>query len=75
MKVYAFIISALLAGIAGILLASRIGGVTSSFGRGMELRVITAVILGGASLPGGTGKIPGALLGSLFMGLWQILWL
>ena len=69
MKVWAFIISALLAGIAGILLASLIGGVTSSFGRGMELRVITAVILGGASLQGGTGKIPGALLGSLFMGL------
>lgn len=69
MKVYAFVISATLAGIAGILLASRIGAVTSSFGRGMELRVITAVILGGASLQGGTGKIPGALLGSLFMGL------
>ena len=69
MVLYAFMLSALLAGIAGILLASRIGAVTSSFGRGMELRVITAVILGGASLTGGTGKIPGALLGSLFMGL------
>ncbi len=69
MKVYAFIVSAFLAGTAGILLASRIGAVTSSFGRGMELRVITAVILGGASLQGGTGKIPGAMLGSLFMGL------
>lgn len=69
MKMYAFLTSALLAGVAGILLASRIGGVTSSFGRGLELRVITAVILGGASLSGGTGKIPGALLGSVFMGL------
>jgi len=69
MLLYAFMFSALLAAIAGILLASRIGAVTSSFGRGMELRVITAVILGGASLTGGTGKIPGALLGSLFMGL------
>jgi ribose transport system permease protein len=35
----------------------------------MELRVITAVILGGASLTGGVGKIPGALLGALFMGI------
>jgi ribose transport system permease protein len=69
MKLYAFLISAFLAGIAGILLASRIGAVTGSFGRGMELRVITAVILGGASLNGGIGKIPGALLGALFMGL------
>jgi ribose transport system permease protein len=38
-------------------------------GRGLELRVITAVILGGATLTGGYGKIPGALLGALFMGL------
>jgi len=69
MKVYAFILTGLLAGIAGILLTSRIGAAMSSFGKGMELRVITAVILGGASLSGGTGKIPGAFLGSLFMGL------
>jgi ribose transport system permease protein len=38
-------------------------------GRGLELRVITAAILGGASLSGGAGKIPGALLGALFMGI------
>jgi len=65
----AFIISAILAGIAGILLASRLGAAMSTLGRGMELRVITAVILGGASLTGGVGKIPGALLGALFMGI------
>lgn len=65
----AFIISAVLAGIAGILLASRLGAAMSTLGRGMELRVITAVILGGASLSGGVGRIPGALLGALFMGI------
>ncbi len=69
MKQFAFILSATLAGIAGILLASRLGAAMSTLGRGMELRVITAVILGGASLTGGVGKIPGALLGALFMGL------
>jgi ribose transport system permease protein len=69
MKLFAFILSATLAGIAGILLASRLGAAMSTLGRGMELRVITAVILGGASLTGGVGKIPGALLGALFMGL------
>jgi ribose transport system permease protein len=69
MKLFAFMLTALLAGMAGILLTSRIGAATSSSGTGMELRVITAVILGGASLNGGTGKIPGAFLGSLFMGL------
>lgn len=69
MKVYAFILSAFLASIAGILLTSRIGAAISTMGKGMELRVITAVILGGASLLGGQGRIFGALLGTIFMGL------
>lgn len=69
MKLYGFILSATLAGIAGILLSSRLGAAMSTLGRGMELRVITAVILGGASLSGGIGKIPGALLGAMFMGI------
>ncbi len=69
MKIWAFIISAILAGVAGILLSSRLGAALSTSGRGMELRVITAVILGGASLSGGYGKIWGAFLGALFMAL------
>ena len=69
MKMVAFIISALLAGFSGILLSSRLGAALPTMGRGLELRVITAVILGGATLTGGYGKIPGALLGALFMGL------
>lgn len=69
MKMIAFIISAMLAGVAGILLSSRLGAALPTMGRGLELRVITAVILGGATLTGGYGKIPGALLGALFMGL------
>ncbi|MCU0354008.1 MAG: substrate-binding domain-containing protein [Cytophagales bacterium] len=69
MKLYGFVLSAFLAGVAGILLASRIGAAISSMGKGMELRVITAVILGGASLAGGQGRIVGALLGTVFMGL------
>ncbi len=69
MKVWAFVISATLAGIAGILLSSRLGAALSTSGRGLELRVITAVILGGASLAGGYGKIWGAFLGALFMAL------
>jgi ribose transport system permease protein len=68
-KMIGFILSAALAGVAGILLSSRLGAALPTMGRGLELRVITAVILGGASLSGGYGKIPGALLGALFMGL------
>ncbi len=69
MKIWGFVISASLAGIAGILLSSRLGAALSTSGAGLELRVITAVILGGASLSGGYGKIWGAFLGVLFMAL------
>ena len=69
MKMVAFVISAGLAGVAGILLSSRLGAALATSGRGLELRVITAVILGGASLSGGYGKIWGAFLGALLMAL------
>lgn len=69
MKIWAFVISAGLAGLAGILLSSRLGAALSTSGRGLELRVITAVILGGASLSGGQGRIWGAFLGVLFMAI------
>lgn len=69
MKFFGFAIVSLLAGVAGILLSSRLGAALSTAGEGMELRVITAVILGGASLSGGEGKISGALLGAVFMGV------
>lgn len=68
-KMFGFVLSAFLAGLAGILLASRLGAAISSIGNGMELRVITAVILGGASLKGGQGKIIGALLGTVLIGM------
>lgn len=69
MKIWAFVLSAGLAGIAGILLSSRLGAALATSGRGLELRVITAVILGGASLAGGYGKIWGAFLGAFFMAI------
>jgi ribose transport system permease protein len=69
MKMIGFVLSGFLAGLAGVLLSSRLGAALPTMGRGLELRVITAVILGGASLNSGQGKIPGALLGALFMGL------
>ncbi len=69
MKVYSFVLVACLSGLAGIVLSARLGAAMPTAGQGMELRVITAVILGGASLLGGQGKIMGALLGTVFMGL------
>jgi ribose/xylose/arabinose/galactoside ABC-type transport system permease subunit len=71
MQILAFVQMALLAGLSGIVFASRIGTSVSIAGDGAELRVITAVILGGASLTGGRGTIPGALIGVVFIALIQ----
>ncbi len=66
-----FVIMGVLAGLAGALLASRLNTAVVLAGQGVELKVITAVVLGGASLSGGTGTILGAFLGVLFMAVLQ----
>ena len=66
-----FVIMGLLAGLAGALLASRLNTAVVNAGTGVELKVITAVVLGGASLSGGVGTIFGAFLGVLLMALLQ----
>ncbi|HZW03648.1 MAG TPA: ABC transporter permease [Anaerolineaceae bacterium] len=68
---FGFILMGVLAGLAGTLLASRLSNAVVLAGVGTELRAITAAILGGASLAGGVGTIPGAILGVLFMSLIQ----
>jgi ribose transport system permease protein len=69
LQISSFVLMGLLAGLAGILYASRIATATSTVGVGAELQAITAVILGGASLAGGRGTIWGAMIGVFFMGL------
>ncbi len=62
-------ISGFLAGVAGIIMASRLGCAQPSFGEGFEFRVITAALIGGISLSGGKGRLQGAAVGALFMAL------
>lgn len=69
MKVINYVIVGLLAGLAGIIMTSRMGAASVTQGTGLELRVITAVIIGGASLQGGEGTVLGAFLGSFLMTL------
>ena len=69
MQMAAFAIMGGLAGLAGVAFASRVGTSVSVAGDGEELRVITAAILGGASLNGGKGTIWGALIGVCFVAL------
>ena len=66
-KVAIYTIAGLLAGWAGVLVFARGGSGDPSGGEGMELRVIAAVVIGGASLAGGRGTVVGALLGVLIL--------
>jgi len=68
-QVVNYCIVAVLTGIAGLLITARFGAASLTVGTGTELRVITAAIIGGASLNGGEGSVFGAFLGALFMGL------
>ncbi|MEU7838850.1 MULTISPECIES: ABC transporter permease [unclassified Nonomuraea] len=63
----AFIASGGLAGLAGILLAGRVGVADPTQGQGLELTVITAAVVGGISLFGGAGTMLGAFLGAVFI--------
>lgn len=67
-KVWVYVICGVLAGIAGLLLAGRIGAGDPTSGMGYELNAIAAVVVGGTSLMGGMGTIPGTLLGALIIG-------
>ena len=51
------------AGLAGVIYTARFGAATPTFGMGMELNVIAAAVIGGASLKGGSGTVLGAVLG------------
>jgi ribose transport system permease protein len=69
LKILAYTLTGLFAGLAGVVMTSRLGAASMTAGTGLELRVITAVIIGGASLQGGEGTVFGAFLGSLLMAL------
>ncbi len=65
-----YVISAVLAAVAGILTAITYSSASYSYGTNADLRVITTVAIGGTSLThGGSGSIAGTLLGTLFMAI------
>jgi len=68
-KILNYCLVAVLAGVAGQLITARFGSSSVTVGNGVELRVLTACIIGGASLNGGEGTVFGAFLGALFMGV------
>jgi ribose transport system permease protein len=60
-----YVLSGALAGVGGVMEASRLGSGSPLYGNMYELYVITAVVVGGTSLAGGEGKIFGTLIGAL----------
>ena len=66
-KTFAFMLTGFLAGLTGVIVTSRVNAIDANAGTGAELRVIAAVIVGGASLSGGRGTILGSFLGLLLM--------
>lgn len=69
MQINNYVIMGVLAAFAGIVLTARLGSASTTAGVGMELKVITAVIIGGASMSGGEGTVIGAFLGCILMAL------
>lgn len=66
-KFQTYVFSALSASIASILLLGYNGSAINALGQGYELRVIAAVVIGGASLMGGSGTAFGAIIGAAFL--------
>src|SRR5262249_49599791 len=67
LKLFAFVVTGLLVGVAGLILVSLMNAGQPTAGRGFELTVIASVILGGTSLSGGRGTLVGTLLGVLVL--------
>jgi len=66
-KISIYIVSGIFAGVAGVLMASRLNSAQPALGAGYELEAIAAVVIGGTSLKGGKGNILGTVIGALIM--------
>lgn len=65
----AFVISGALAGLTGYLWIARYAVAYVDIASGFELDVVAACVIGGVSIAGGVGSVPGAVLGALFLGV------
>ena len=65
----AFVVCGALAGLAGFMMLARFGNITVEAGRGLELSVVAAVVVGGVNVFGGSGRVTGAMLGAIMIGI------
>jgi len=68
-KFILFLMTGAMSGLAAVCLTSRLGSTRPSIGMGMELEVVTMVVLGGVSILGGSGTITGVIIAAFVMGL------
>ncbi len=68
-RISIYILCSIMAGLAGIVATSRLGSAFPLAGKGAELRVISACVIGGCSLAGGEGTVLGSFLGVLLMAI------
>ena len=70
-KVYfwAYFLMSFLAGFSGLLVASRIGSVDGNMGNSYEMDAIASCFIGGASAYGGSGTVPGVMVGAILLGV------
>ena len=68
-KFVVFAFSGVMAGLAGVTIASRLYSGTCTSGDGAEMDAIAAVVVGGTSMAGGSGKLGGTLIGVLIIGI------
>jgi ribose transport system permease protein len=68
-KQIVYMLSSVFAALAGVIMLSRLSSGVATTGVGFEFQVITAIVLGGVSINGGSGKIFGVLIGVLIMGV------
>ncbi|MGF7437212.1 ABC transporter permease [Lentilactobacillus senioris] len=67
--VWIYVIAGILSAVAGMVLTSQLASAQPDAGTGYEMDAIAAVVLGGTSLAGGTGKMSGTLVGALIIGV------
>lgn len=68
-KFLLFLMTGLMSGVAAVCLTSRLGSTRPSIAFGWELEIVTMVVLGGVSILGGAGSIPGVVIASVVLGM------
>jgi len=70
-KIALFVLTGVIAAVAGVILTSRLSSARADAGQGMTLTVVTVVLLGGVNIFGGSGTIPGVVLAVLVVAVMQ----